>query len=279
VTIDYAEEDLPPTVYEEIRRQLDDLNEKLRRLLESSLRRKGMIEGFNIAIVGKPNVGKSSLLNALLSFERAIVSDIAGTTRDTIEEQVRIGTHVVRLIDTAGIRKADDTIERIGIERSLASIERADIVIALFDASRPFDEEDAHILEVIERYRQEGKTILAAVNKSDLPQKFESDKISLFDPIFVSAKNGFDTLTRKLETILDTLARGDSLMLVSSRQIEAVERALKEMDAAYEPFESGELEFFAYHIQQAAKAIGSISEPYDNEAVLDAMFGEFCLGK
>jgi tRNA modification GTPase len=224
-------------------------------------------------------VGKSSLLNALLAFDRAIVSEIAGTTRDTIEEQVRIGTHVVRLIDTAGIRDADDTIERIGIERSLASIERADVVIALFDASRPFDEEDAYILEVLERYRREGKTILAALNKSDLPRRFELEKLDAFEPIEVSAKNGFERLTKELESLLDSLAEGESLMLVSSRQIEAVERAVEEIEASRMPLESGELEFFAYHIQQAAKAIGSISEPYDNEAVLDAMFSEFCLGK
>jgi len=155
VVIDYAEEDLPSDVVDQIFHKLEKIKKELSRTLESSRRRSGLMQGYRVAIIGKPNVGKSSLLNALLDYERAIVSEIAGTTRDTIEEQVRIGTHLLRLVDTAGIRNAHDEIERIGIERSIAAIENADVVIALFDSSRKMDEEDCVIVDLMERYRKE----------------------------------------------------------------------------------------------------------------------------
>jgi tRNA modification GTPase len=279
VTIDYADEDLPEDVYASIVSQLDTLLMQFRELVASSKRRKGLIEGFNVAIIGKPNVGKSSLLNALLSYERAIVSNIAGTTRDTVEEQVRIGSHLIRLIDTAGIRHADDEVERIGIERSIASLERADIIIALFDASRPFDDEDAYILKTIQTQMQNGKHVIIAHNKSDLPHVLDKTPFCDFEVLEVSAKRNFSLLTEKLKAILDETARGDELMLVSARQIDAVENATQAIEQARVPLERGELEFFAYHLQDALRALGSITRAYNNEEVLDAMFGEFCLGK
>ena len=146
VMIDYAEEDIPDDILESLTNQLNNLDIELNNIVQTSLRRRGLIDGFKVAIIGKPNVGKSSLLNSLLSYDRAIVSDIAGTTRDTIEEQIRIDSHIIRLIDTAGIRKAQDKIEEIGIERSISSIDDADIIISLFDSSREFDNEDEKIL-------------------------------------------------------------------------------------------------------------------------------------
>jgi tRNA modification GTPase len=222
-------------------------------------------------------VGKSSLLNALLSYERAIVSTVAGTTRDTIEEQVRIGSHIVRLIDTAGIRDSGDTIEKIGIERSLGSFEDADIVIALFDGSRPFDEEDEHIVSMLEAARD--KEIIAAINKSDLPVVLDEIPLRPYDPIRVSAARDFRRLTDRLTEILDQAGRGEELMLISSRQIEAVEQASEAIERAEEPLREGMLEFFSYHIQEAIASIASISKPYESEEILDKMFGEFCLGK
>ena len=123
---------------------------KLTNTLDASKRREGMIEGFKVAIIGKPNVGKSSLLYKLLNYDRAIISDIAGTTRDTIEESVKIGTHIIKIVDTAGIRDASDVIEKIGIEKSIQAINEADIVIALFDNSKICDDEDEKIIELIE---------------------------------------------------------------------------------------------------------------------------------
>ena len=277
VMIDYAEEDIPDDILQNILVQLDDLTEKITQIVDASHRRRGLIEGFKVAIIGKPNVGKSSLLNALLSYERAIVSDIAGTTRDTIEEQVRIGSHIIRLVDTAGIRESSDTIERIGIERSLSSVSDADVIIALFDGNRVFDEEDEKIVEIIEKL--DDTHVITAINKSDLPQKLDRDILAKFDPVEVSAKRGFARLTKALETLLDSVGEDEELMLISARQIEAVERAKEEIVAGKLPLLSGELEFFSYHLQEAVKAISSISKPYDSEEILDKMFGEFCLGK
>lgn len=277
VMIDYAEEDIPEDILENIRTQLDGLITQISRIVDASHRRRGLIEGFRVAIIGKPNVGKSSLLNALLSYERAIVSDIAGTTRDTIEEQVRIGSHIIRLVDTAGIRESDDTIEKIGIERSLSSVEDADVVIALFDSARDFDHEDEKILSMLESLEE--KHLIVALNKCDLERKLDTAKLVSYDPIEVSAKKGFIRLTERLETLFDSIGEGEEIMLVSARQIEAVNYAKAAIEEAKIPLESGELEFFSYHLQEAVKAISSISKPYDSEEILDKMFGEFCLGK
>ena len=277
VLIDYAEEDIPEDIIESITMQLDAIVDKIERIVEASHRRKGLIEGFCVAIIGKPNVGKSSLLNGLLSYERAIVSDIAGTTRDTIEEQVRIGSHIIRLIDTAGIRDASDSIEQIGIERSKSSMKEADVIIALFDNSRPFDEEDAKILQMLRSI--EDREIIVALNKSDLPQEFDRAELSGFDIVEVSAKHNFQPLVKQLQSLLDGIGQDEELMLTSSRQIDAILRTKRAILEAKLPLSSGELEFFSYHLQEAIRAISSISKPYNSEEILDKMFGEFCLGK
>jgi len=278
VMIDYAEEDIPDDIMQSITTQLDGLTEKIEQIVEASHRRRGLIEGFKVAIIGKPNVGKSSLLNALLSYDRAIVSDIAGTTRDTIEEQVRIGSHIIRLVDTAGIRESEDTIEKIGIERSLSSVSDADVIIALFDASREFDEEDEKILSILDTLDVDKQRIVA-LNKSDLEMHFDVDKLQCYNIIEVSAKRAFEKLTQRLESLLDSIGEGEELMLISARQIEAVNQAKESILAAKMPLLDGELEFFSYHLQEAVKSISSISKPYDSEEILDKMFGEFCLGK
>ncbi len=277
VMIDYAEEDIPDDIMQSIVTQLDGLTAKIEEIVDASHRRRGLIEGFKVAIIGKPNVGKSSLLNALLSYDRAIVSDIAGTTRDTIEEQVRIGSHIIRLVDTAGIRESKDTIEKIGIERSLSSVEDADIIIALFDGSREFDKEDEKILSIVNK--PEDKQIIVAINKTDLEDKLDREILAKMDPVEVSAKKGFVRLTQKIETLLNAIGEGEELMLISARQIEAVTLAKASIMEAKEPLLNGELEFFSYHLQEAVKSISSISKPYDSEEILDKMFGEFCLGK
>ena len=277
VMIDYAEEDIPDDIMHSIQNQLDGLIVQINQIVDASHRRRGLIEGFKVAIIGKPNVGKSSLLNALLTYDRAIVSDIAGTTRDTIEEQVRIGSHIIRLVDTAGIRESEDTIEKIGIERSLASIEDADLIIALFDNSRPFDEEDDKILSILEQIKE--KHIVVALNKADLENRFDKQKLRRYEPIEVSAKRAFKVLTQKLETLFDSIGEGEELMLISARQIEAVTKAKASIEEAKYPLMQGELEFFSYHLQEAVKFISSISKPYNSEEILDKMFGEFCLGK
>ncbi|WP_152059802.1 tRNA uridine-5-carboxymethylaminomethyl(34) synthesis GTPase MnmE [Aliarcobacter butzleri] len=275
VSIDYAEEDLPTDIYEQIENKMQKISLKLSNTLEASRRREGMIEGFKVAIIGKPNVGKSSLLNKLLNFDRAIISDIAGTTRDTIEESVRIGTHIIKIVDTAGIRDASDVIEKIGIEKSIQAINEADIVIALFDNSKICDDEDKKILDLIKENLD--KKVIVVLNKSDLQNQFNKNVLDSF--IELSTKEDINPLIKELEEILDSNTFGDDITLVSKRQVLAVENTLYNIGLAKEPLESGELEFFAHFITQALEDISSITRPYDNDEMLDVMFGEFCLGK
>ncbi|NKQ41363.1 MAG: tRNA uridine-5-carboxymethylaminomethyl(34) synthesis GTPase MnmE [Sulfurovum sp.] len=277
VMIDYAEEDMPSDILDQLMSQLETISNQMIQVVQSSHRRRGLIDGFRVAIIGKPNVGKSSLLNALLSYERAIVSEIAGTTRDTIEEQVRIGSHVIKMIDTAGIRDANDQIERIGIERSMRSVKESDVVIVLFDGSALFDNEDQKIMDILEE--NSDKEWIVAITKSDLDRTFDIRKLQPFSPIKISIKQQFQNLTNALEERLDSIGESDELMLVSARQIEAVERCYDEIKLSQNPLKNGELEFFSYHLKEAIKYISTITRPHENEEILDKIFGEFCLGK
>ena len=275
VSIDYAEDDLPSDIFEQIKSKMDKIILKLSNTLDASKRREGMIEGFKVAIIGKPNVGKSSLLNKLLNYDRAIISDIAGTTRDTIEESVKIGTHIIKIVDTAGIRNASDVIEQIGIEKSIEAINEADIVISLFDNSKPSDDEDKKILELLNQ--NDDKEIVRVVNKSDLESRF--NKSLLKDFIELSTKEDINPLIKKIERILDSNTHSDEMTLISKRQVISVEETLSHINQSIMPLNSGELEFFAHHITEALENISNITRPYDNDQMLDVMFGEFCLGK
>ena len=275
VSIDYAEDDLPSDIFEQIKNKMEKIILKLSNTLEASCRREGMIEGFKVAIIGKPNVGKSSLLNKLLNYDRAIISDIAGTTRDTIEESVKIGTHIIKIVDTAGIRDASDVIEKIGIEKSIQAINEADIVIALFDNSKICDDEDEKIIELINE--NSNKQILKVLNKSDLKNLFDKTKIDDF--IELSTKEDINPLIKKVELILDSNTHSDEMTLISKRQIISVENTLYNINLSKNPLDSGELEFFAHYITEALEQISSITRPYENDEMLDVMFGEFCLGK
>ena len=277
VMIDYAEEDIPSTLLEDLQKKLKGVEERLENIVLSSKQRKGLIEGFWLGIVGKPNVGKSSILNKMLNFDRAIVSDIAGTTRDTIEEQLRIGTHLVRVADTAGIRDANDTIEQLGVERSLKWIKEADIIVAVFDVSQSLNSEDYKVLELL-KGAEETKVIIV-LNKIDKGRVVNESLFEAYEVVEISAKESVAPLLEKIESKLNSIGSADELMLVSTRQIESVDRALKEINLANEPLFNGELEFFSYHINRAVEALGEITRPYRYEEILDKIFSDFCLGK
>ncbi len=277
VSIDYAEEDLPEDLLLQIKAKLEELHKLLRRTLQASKSREGLMQGFRVAIIGKPNVGKSSLLNALLNFDRAIVSDIAGTTRDTVEEQVKIGSHVIRMVDTAGIREAKDDIERIGIERSLEAIKESDIVVALFDSSRVADDEDREIVRLVELSRQENKDVLVVKNKIDLEEKFSLDTLA-FD-IELNSKDNVTSLIKALENMMNRSNHSDEIMLISTRQISAVKQTMKSIEESFMPLEDQELELFSFHLNEAVKEMTAITRPFENDEMLEKMFGSFCLGK
>ena len=275
VFIDYAEEDLPETLGDEITKRLEYIEKILTHTLDVSKRREGMLSGYKIAIVGKPNVGKSSILNALLNKQRAIVSDIAGTTRDTIEEDIQIGSHLIRIIDTAGIRAAKDEIEKIGIERSKKAIEEADIVLAVFDANE-FNKEDEEILELI---NNSDKDVIAVINKIDRGINIDLDKFQNFKIVKISAKKDIKPLIESLKELLDSYSGEDEHILISTRQISSVEKALQFINESKEFLTTGELELFSYYIQDAIKAISEITKPFEYDEMLDKMFGSFCVGK
>ncbi|MFK5882338.1 MAG: tRNA uridine-5-carboxymethylaminomethyl(34) synthesis GTPase MnmE [Sulfurospirillum sp.] len=276
VNIDYAEEDLPKNLLDMIEKKLKDMSGLLKNTYESSKRREGLIEGFKVAIIGKPNVGKSSLLNSLLNYDRAIISEIAGTTRDTIEEEVRIGTHLIKIVDTAGIRSSLDEVEKIGIQRSKEAIESSDVVIAIFDNSRLCDVEDRDILAILDEYKDK-KSIIVALNKIDLNNQFDAKILS--DYIELSCKQSSESVILKLKEILDTTNKDDSLLLTSKRQMIAVKSSYEEIESSKEVLSEGELELFAFHLNEALRYISAITKNFDRDEILDKMFGSFCLGK
>lgn len=278
VMIDYSQEDIPEGILPSLLLSLNDLYAQMDDIVQQSIRRRGLIDGFSVAIIGKPNSGKSSLLNGLLSYDRAIVSAEAGTTRDTIEERINVGTHLVKLIDTAGIRDdASSEIEKIGIGRSLQSADDADIIIALFDSSQRLDEADLKIIELVDKYVD--KEVIVSLSKSDLKYNLDDNVDILDNAIAISKVSGYEKIISELEKRLDRLGGDGEVMLVSDRQIESVRKCMREIEDARAPLESERLELFSYHIQEAIKHISTITQAYSSEEILDKMFGEFCLGK
>lgn len=278
VSIDYAEEDLPENLLNRILHDLQSLSQLLEQTYQASLRRQGMMEGFKLSIIGKPNVGKSSLLNRLLNMERAIVSDIAGTTRDTIEESLQIGTHIIRIVDTAGIRSAADTIEQVGIERSLKAIEDSEIILALFDSSSSLNDEDKKILQIMEEHQKE-KYFIIVLTKTDLPTHLSESEFDTFPLIRTNPQSTLETLFKLLESHLNQTSNYDDLLLTSQRQIQAVHETFLSIEKALIPLETSEMELFSFHLNEAIKHISSITRPYENAELLDKMFSQFCLGK
>lgn len=272
VCIDYAEEDLPSDVLEAAYKLLEENIKKLKLIVELSEQRKGLIDGFKIAIIGKPNVGKSSILNSLLKYDRAIISDIAGTTRDSIEENLQIGTHLVKIIDTAGIRQSAEIIESLGIELSLKAANQADIILAVFDSSSAFDEQDEKILELCQ---ESDKKIFYILNKVDLPRKFTKN---FENEILLSAKENTEEIIKVLGEYLNSQDTNE-LMLSSYSQIEFCKKAKNFLEEARENLSQGELEIFALYINKAIEELAKITRNYERDEILDEMFSSFCLGK
>lgn len=279
VNIDYAEEELPKDYLDTIKRNLASIEERLIGIINATNARSSMFEGYKLSIIGRPNVGKSSLLNRLLMYERAIVSDIAGTTRDTIEESIRIGTHLVRVVDTAGIREGSEEIERIGITRSLESAKESKIILALFDRSTPLQDEDIFVLEFLKTL--EDKKIFILLTKSDLPQKIDRGVFENldFELLEISIQNPLNALSSAIQNYLDKNGSYEESLLTSKRQIESAKRGINALQRAKGLLNEGELELFAFEIREALDAIASINMPTSNDELLDKIFSSFCLGK
>lgn len=272
-SIDYADDDLPSDLLENTRILYLENAKILREIAELSRSKKGLIEGFKIAIVGKANVGKSSLLNAMLRYERAIVSEFEGTTRDTVAESLKIGTHLVKIIDTAGIRQSDDKIEQIGIKLSLNAIKQADFIIAVFDNSREKDSEDDEIFKILD---ESGKKVFYVLNKIDLKAKFKAPNAHKF--IKISTKNSLSTLQQELSNYLDSLD-SEGFITTNLQVINACEKASEAIQRASDLLNEQNLELFAFECNEAIKHIAQFTKNFQREEILDEMFGNFCLGK
>jgi tRNA modification GTPase len=276
--IDYAEDDIPKDIIKSIENKINTLKKKLTKIKEASKNRDGFFTGYKVCIIGKPNVGKSSLLNKLLMYDRAIVSDVEGTTRDTIQESVSIGSHTIKLVDTAGIRDSSDKIESIGIEYSKKSVEEADIIIALFDLSSKIDDNDRAIIDIISK-KVKQKPVIVALNKLDLNQELKLGLLRDFDHIKISCKKDITPLKNELKKILDGFCNSNEQILISKRQIQQVEYTINALESSFAPLKREELEIFSFFINEAITFISEISNPYQYDEMLDSMFGNFCLGK
>lgn len=278
VTLDYPEEDLEEESKEFIRSRLVKTKEQISTLLSTAKLGKAIKEGTKIAIYGKTNAGKSSLLNALLNYERAIVTDIQGTTRDVIEETFVYKGYKFILMDTAGIRDTSDIVEKIGIDRSKQSIKTADIILFIVDSSRELSSEDYEIMKDIG-----GKNVIAVINKCDLENKCDLSKIPFDKKVEISTTlgTGIDILKEELLSyVIGSGVNNNSLVITNARHIESLKSAKKNLDTAIQNLDSGfDLDLISIDIKASWLNLGDITGNSDNEKIIDEIFSKFCVGK
>ena len=278
----YPEEDLEESIISDAIEKSDSLLDEIRSLIDSFKRGKLMREGAKVAIAGKPNVGKSSLLNAILGEQRAIVTHIPGTTRDVISEYYNIRGLPIQLVDTAGIRKTDNIVEKIGVERSIEALNTADITLLIFDASKELSEQD---VEIALKAKSQGE-VIAVLNKSDLEPKLSakeiSDKLNL-EPHLISAKTGegVDALLDEMYvSIMSDDALAEGVTITNARHAAALKEAASALESAKEGAELGvDLDCVSIDINDAWSALGKITGVTLSEEIVDRIFEKFCLGK
>lgn len=267
-------EDLPP---DQIISYMEEADKKIKKLLSTSNKGKIIKDGINTTIIGKPNVGKSSLLNALLKENRAIVTDIPGTTRDSISEYISLGSFTLKINDTAGIRDTDDLVEKIGVDKSIELSKSSDLIIAIFDRSRKFDSEDEKILELIK-----GKNAIVILNKTDLANKFYMEELDL--PIIETSMKeniGIEELEEKIQDIFDTkVINRESLIITNTRHERLLKSADEKLDNALEDIKRGiSLDAVEVDLRSSYKDLGLIIGESVSDEIMDKVFKEFCVGK
>lgn len=283
VSIDFAEEDVEEITYKTLRENAEELRTEIKKLYDTAESGKILRDGLKTVIIGKPNVGKSSLLNSILGENRAIVTDIAGTTRDVIEEFVNIKGIPLKIVDTAGIRETEDIVEKIGVERSKESYNTADLVIMVLDSSRPLSQEDREILETLE-----DKKTIVILNKTDLPQEIELDELSKYvdcsSIIKISAlqNEGIEELQDKIEAMVykGSVKNSSSLMITNSRHKDALLKAYESInDAIIAIDQNMPYDFIEVDFKNIWDYLGYINGDTVKEDLLDTIFANFCIGK
>lgn len=281
VMIDYPEEDLEDIAVPDVSGALQEMQEKLQHMLEESQNGRMIRDGVMAAIAGTPNAGKSSLLNRLLQEERAIVTDVPGTTRDVLEEWITLRGVPVCLVDTAGIRETDDTVEKIGVSRARRYLDRADIILAVIDGSRPLTDEDKDILQ-----SAADKNVIIVLNKTDLPSVMTSQDLSTYGfpicPISASTGDGLEELKDRLlqEVLKGGFTDGPSALLTNTRHIELVRQSAEALERAWQSLQDGmPLDCAVIDIRQAWDTLGSITGDTVHDDIVEEIFSRFCLGK
>jgi len=280
--LDFPEEGIPDLEKVHIQTDIGRIIEKLQQMLATVDEGRKIREGIQITIIGRPNVGKSSLLNALSQEEKAIVTDIPGTTRDIVDVQLQLRGIPIVLNDTAGLRETDNPIEQIGIRRAEQSLEQSQFILAVFDISQPLNEEDRFVLQ-----RLKGKKVLVVLNKADLPHRLSLEDLTdyhLGDPVLVSSLTGegIDRLEQRLveEIGVGNLQVDDRPMLSRLRHRKALETAIEALQSFNSGLEQQQSEdLLAVDLRSALAAIGEITGKNVNEEVLHGIFSSFCIGK
>lgn len=281
VTIDYPEYDVEDVTESKISHVLKEIDILLNDLEKSFLNGKILKEGVKVAIIGKPNAGKSSLLNLILNEERAIVTDIEGTTRDSIEEFITIDGVPLKIIDTAGIRNAKDEVEKIGVEKSLKISDESDIVLAIFDISKELDDEDRKILEIIK-----GKNAIILLNKIDLEKKLNLTEIrgsgKKIIEISVKNKKGVENLYSEISNLfkLNEIAVDGETIVSNNRHKSLIMNAHNNLEKAQEIMEQNlPIDIISSYLKEIIEELGKITGESVTEDVINEIFSKFCLGK
>lgn len=278
VNIDYPEyDDIEILTNDVILPKIKDIYNELIEILKYSKSAIYLKNGIDTVIIGKPNVGKSSILNALAKEEKAIVTNIPGTTRDTIEVKINLNNITLNLIDTAGIRDTNDIVEKIGVQKSIEKLEQAQLVLLILDGSRDLEEEDYNLLE-----QSKNKPRVILINKSDLPQKISADQIE--NAVVVSAYdvNSIDIIEKAIskQIQLEGLENPNVTYISNARQIQKIKETKEALEEAIAEINMGEfIDLVELSLRKAWNSLGEITGEVNTDSLLDELFSKFCLGK
>ena len=280
VNIDYPEyEDIEVLTNKKILPSLKEIEEEMKIIIKNSEEGKLIKEGINTAIIGRPNVGKSSLLNLLLEEDKAIVTDIEGTTRDVVEGKIVLGGIVLNILDTAGIRKTDNKVEEIGVQKSIELIEKSDLILFVLNNNQELTEEEINIIEKIK-----DKNYITIINKCDLENKLDIEKLNLKNIIYMSTlnKEGINELKEKITEIynLEEIENKDMTYLNNARSIALLKESLNSIESAIENINNEfPIDMVEIDIKESCLKLSEILGENYNENLLNELFGNFCLGK